>query len=69
MENPALQAFSDFEVSIFNRYGQLIYHAKDNYSSWDGTYKGVQQPAGVYVYIIDLKQNIPVFKGTLSLIR
>lgn len=66
---PALQAFSQFKVSVYNRNGQLIYRAENNNKPWDGNYKGAPQPAGVYVYVIDLKQNIPVFKGTLLLIR
>ena len=66
---PALQAFSQFDVSVYNRYGRLMYHIKNSGTPWDGNYKGEPQPSGVYVYVIDLKQNIPVFKGTLLLIR
>jgi len=66
---PALHAFSDYTVSIFNRGGQVVYESKRNYQPWDGYYKGVLQPSGSYTYFINLKQIKRVFKGTVLLIR
>lgn len=66
---PALHAFTDYTVSIFNRSGQLLYRADGNYQPWNGTYKGAMQPTGVYTYVIDLKQSKRIFKGTLLIIR
>ena len=40
------------EFSIFNRYGQRIFTTKNPAECWDGTYKGKEQPAGGYAYVI-----------------
>lgn len=37
---------------IYNRWGQLIWSTKDSNSCWDGTYKGIKQPQGLYPYRI-----------------
>lgn len=45
--------FSDCErssMSIFNRFGELIYYTDDATLPWDGTYKGSEMPNGVYIY-------------------
>jgi gliding motility-associated-like protein len=43
---PVLQ----YSLSVFNRWGQLVYSTNDINSGWDGTFKGVQQAMGVFVY-------------------
>lgn len=57
---------------IYNRWGQLLYTTTDAGRGWDGTYQGVKQPAGAYVFTaegVDYR-NKPVFKkGTAVLIR
>lgn len=35
---------------IYNRWGNVVYSSTDIEEGWDGTYKGVPQPVGVYVY-------------------
>ncbi len=52
---PALPALPLAEVRVYNRYGQLIFYNKGYAKQWDGSFKGMPQPTGVYVYIIDLK--------------
>ncbi len=37
---------------IFNRYGQLLFETNKYMSGWDGTYKGLQQPVGNYVWVL-----------------
>lgn len=66
---PVLIAYPGFELTIFNRYGQIIFRTKDAGRGWDGTYKGEPQPVGAYVYMLDLNDGSPVRKGTLTLIR
>ncbi|HVZ96336.1 MAG TPA: T9SS type B sorting domain-containing protein [Chitinophagaceae bacterium] len=56
-------------VSVFNRWGQLLYHVSSAKVSWDGTVNGVPQPSGVYVYWITFKNINMTLKGTFSLIR
>ena len=66
---PALSAFAHFDLSVFNRYGQLVFQTKDINQPWDGKFKGIPQPSAVYVYVIDLKQGGTILKGTLLIIR
>jgi gliding motility-associated-like protein len=56
----------ELHVSIFNRWGQLIYESNDCYFKWNGEYKGEAVQTGTYVYIITGKFNR---KGTLTLLR
>lgn len=56
-------------VKIFNRSGQLVYHANGPHISWDGKFKGVQLDTGTFVYIVSLKSTLHLFKGTVTLIR
>lgn len=42
----------EFEIQIFNRWGELFFHAADPDFKWDGTYKGEKCPDGTYLYVI-----------------
>lgn len=58
---------------VYNRWGQLIFQTNTWKQGWDGTYKGVPQAAGVYVWFLtyvdrDYKQPRQM-KGTAALIR
>lgn len=68
---PGLAAYPDAEVSIFNRYGQIIYQKKDYYNNpWDGYFKGSRQPMGAYIYRIQLKgSRTDLLKGTVLIVR
>jgi len=58
---------------VYNRYGQLIFETKDWTQKWDGTFKGMQQPVGAYVWTLEYNDqpgNKKIFlKGTTVLIR
>lgn len=58
---------------VYSRYGQLIYLTTDFMQKWDGTFKGIQQQTGTYVWTlqyINTDTNQPYFlKGTTVLIR
>lgn len=41
---------SSFDISIYNRWGELIYTSSKQNECWDGTYKGKKLNTGVYVY-------------------
>lgn len=59
-------------LKVYNRWGQLVFYATDNNRGWDGTWKGEQQPGGVYIVLangIDFKGNIIDKKSTVMLIR
>jgi gliding motility-associated-like protein len=57
---------------IFDRSGQLLYETSQAGKGWDGTYKGMKQPAGTYVFVVravDYLGKILEKKGTVVLIR
>lgn len=57
---------------IYNRWGQPVYSTSDPGGSWDGYYKGVLQPNGVYIWrlrAIDFAGKVYVLDGTTTLIR
>jgi gliding motility-associated-like protein len=61
-----------FEFSIYNRWGERIFYTKDPSTCWNGTYKGIKQDIGVYVYMIRMAGpcNGDRFeKGLFTLIR
>ncbi len=67
---PALEAYPDAVVTVYNRYGQMLFHSRGYTKPWDGTYKGAKQPQGSYIYIIqtgDKKFN--TLKGTVTIVR
>lgn len=46
------------KFAIFNRYGQLVYEAKnikpnEKTTGWDGKYKGIEQEGGAYVFLLE----------------
>lgn len=64
------------EVSVFDRWGQRVYHKK-GYSpegDWDGRYLGTPLPTATYYYIVELnaKTDSPdqeLLKGSITIIR
>jgi gliding motility-associated-like protein len=66
---PALTAYPEHEVTVFNRYGEIVFHNKNSTTVWDGSYKGKDAPVGVYVYKILIPSKQRLLKGTLTLIR
>ena len=68
---PGLAVHPDAVVTIYNRWGQIIYQAKDYYNNpWDGKSKVLAQPTGTFVYLIKLNDpNGQILKGTVTIIR
>jgi gliding motility-associated-like protein len=57
---------------VYDRWGVLVYEGKDIGDGWDGTYKGVPQPVGVYVYEVSaVSTNGKVYNkvGNVTLLR
>jgi gliding motility-associated-like protein len=46
-----------FEITIFNRWGEVMFISKDINAYWDGTYNGVVCPDGVYSYSVIYTTN------------
>jgi gliding motility-associated-like protein len=57
---------------VFNRYGQVMFETNQYLKGWDGTYKGVQQPVGNYVWVVKGKARsgkVIEMKGNVVLVR
>jgi len=68
---PFGEGVEEFEIFIFNRWGELIFSSKNIQDQWDGTVEGSEMsPIGQYSYIINVvdEMDIPhAFKGNLLL--
>lgn len=42
----------EYEMRIFNRWGEIIYHSESKRDTWDGRVGGIMSPNGVYVWKI-----------------
>ena len=63
-----IELFPDSHISVFNRWGQLLYQMRGDGEFWDGTYNGKFVPTGSYVYIIKLNKNNLSYSGIVSVI-
>ncbi len=41
------------ELTVFNQWGNEVFHAKNYINNWSGTYNGEDLPPGTYYYILD----------------
>ncbi len=60
------------KLRIYNQWGQFIYQSLAVQNGWDGQWKGVMQPNGVYVYQLEAVFNdgsTSRKKGTITLLR
>ena len=67
------QKIEDFQIEIFNRWGQMVYKSFDLNDGWDGTFNGKKLPTGTYVYKIKTRefgidQNL-IKSGSVALVR
>ena len=67
------ESLSDFQIEVYNRWGQMVYKSKNISDNWNGKYNGKDLPPGTYVYkikTISLLTNEKYVKsGTVSLVR
>lgn len=64
---------NEYELSIFDRWGEMIWKTTDVYSEWDGKYKGKDLPPGSYIWTAVVRDATnyekKTFKGYITLIR
>ena len=62
-----------FNLQIFNRWGEVIWESNDPKGSWDGTYQGAIVPNGQYTWILETKELISdkkyTFNGYINVLR
>lgn len=47
----------NYELKIFNRWGELLFESSRIEHKWDGTHEGKPVPEGVYVYTLFAKEK------------
>jgi gliding motility-associated-like protein len=65
-------AMREFEIEIFNKYGEKVFVSNNMNEAWDGTYKSIDCMMGVYFYKIittDYEGISRDYSGTLTLVR
>jgi len=69
---PELNINKLIRLRVYNRFGQIVFSTRSYKEGWDGRFKGIEQPVGAYVYLLEMqglsgkKANQ---KGTFMLIR
>lgn len=71
IQSPCLELISDFEMSIYDRWGNLVYVSEDPYARWDGKLKSEDASVGVYVYLMKYTSlnRDQIIAGDVSLLR
>ncbi|MBZ5856371.1 T9SS type B sorting domain-containing protein [Flavihumibacter profundi] len=64
-------AVTNYSMIIFNRFGQQVFTTERPDVCWDGTFKGIKQPNGTYVYIVRGQSGCGLIdkKGIVNLLR
>ncbi|MBS1662310.1 MAG: gliding motility-associated C-terminal domain-containing protein, partial [Bacteroidetes bacterium] len=64
---------TEFEMNIYDRYGELVFHSSNPDQAWDGRYHGKMVSSGAFVWAaryFSVEKKQPVFKqGTVMVIR
>jgi len=62
----------EYELNVFNRWGERVFYTKDKKEQWDGTYRGRIEGNSVYIYTITFKgwdNSIHRVKGTVTILK
>lgn len=54
-----------WELTIYNRWGSMIYHTEQYYNEWDA----MGSPNGVYYYLLQEKRSKKIVKGWVTVLR
>ena len=63
----------NFNMKIFNRWGEIVWETNDSKSTWDGTYNNLKCPDGVYTWVVRFgiikNDDKREFSGNLTIIK
>ena len=66
-------AVEQYEFSVYNRWGELLFKSETPGQAWDGTFKGVESPSDTYTWKLKIRftQDIKIqlFTGVVTLGR
>lgn len=63
--------YPEFELYVYNKWGQQVHHQKDHYIPWDGRWNGLDAPDGTYYYVFYYKKSDKnkFLKGDVTILR
>ncbi len=68
-----LRGIKQVEVAVFNRIGEKVFQSNELDFKWDGNYKGVHSPPGVYTYYAKFvwmnNHSDSDYKGTITMLQ
>jgi len=65
-----LNIYPDFELTIFNRWGNPVFNTDNYQNNWDGySFSGVQLPDGTYYYVLQSNGMACPQTGCVQLLR
>ena len=63
----------DYQMTIYNRWGEIIWESNDSKVGWDGTYNNIMCPDGTYTWVLRFgvidTDEIKEYHGNLTIIR
>ncbi len=68
----AAEFMTEYQITIWNRWGQEVFRSTEVTNGWDGRYKGQEAQTGVYAYLItyrDIYNKEQIVKGNVTLTR
>ncbi|WP_164851188.1 gliding motility-associated C-terminal domain-containing protein [Larkinella soli] len=69
---PLAEGISAYRLTVFNRWGEVVFRATETSDGWDGTRQGIALPAGSYAYRLEITRvgKRPLEKrGSVLLVR
>jgi len=63
--------YPEFELYVFNKWGQQVHKQKGSYTPWDGKWNGINVPDGTYYFVFyyDPGKNNKLEKGDVTILR
>jgi gliding motility-associated-like protein len=75
-ENKSFKVYGNYiqnyQLKIFNRWGELIFESREQEIGWDGTFRGQRMPEGTYVFqalVTDFAGRQFEYAGTVVLLK
>jgi gliding motility-associated-like protein len=66
-EIEGIDALTDYEINLYDRYGKLIKNSVREPLRWDGTYNNRDMPSGDYWYTVKIEGQVK--RGHVALVR
>ena len=69
------QYVTEFEIFIYNRWGELIFYSTDQNFRWDGNFNNKPVPVDTYAYVIRFQSSLEtspsenIQRGTVTVVR